>query len=114
MIDFKYKFKSNKNLIMEEVTPEDNVNSIVNLNENNGTFATGIDYIGENKNEKEKEKELTLPPIKNSTPPKSEESKEEVVTIKSPTFFEVYPPQFNPNDLSLPIPVDIIKIKKMH
>ena len=44
---------------MEEVTPIDNINSIVNLNENNGTFATGIDYIGGNK----PDKEVTLPPI---------------------------------------------------
>jgi len=93
---------------MEEITPEDNINSIINLNENNGTFATGIDYVGGNKTEKK----LALPPIKKPTSPRSEESKEEVITIKSPTFFEVYPPQFNPNDLSLPIPVDIIKIKK--
>ena len=93
---------------MEEVTAEDNVNSIVNLNENNGTFATGIDYIGGNK----PEKELTLPPIKKQTPPKEEEPKDEIPTNKSPTFFEVHPPQFDPNNLSLEIPVDIIKIKK--
>ena len=94
---------------MEEVTAEDNINSIVNLNENNGTFATGIDYIGGNK----PEKELTLPPIKKQTPPKEEEEpKEEIPTNKSPTFFEVHPPQFDPNNLSLEIPVDIIKIKK--
>jgi len=93
---------------MEEVTAEDNVNSIVNLNENNGTFATGIDYIGGNK----PEKELTLPPIKKQIPPKEEEPKEEKPINKSPTFFEVHPPQFDPNNLSLDIPVDIIKIKK--
>jgi len=93
---------------MEEVTAEDNVNSIVNLNENNGTFATGIDYIGGNK----PEKELKLPPIKKQTPPKEEEPKDEIPTNKSPTFFEVHPPQFDPNNLSLEIPVDIIKIKK--
>jgi hypothetical protein len=95
---------------MEEVTPPiDNVNSIVNLNENNGTFATGIDYVGGNK----PEKELTLPIIKKQTPPKiDEEPKPEIVLIKSPTFFEIHPPQYDPNYLSLPIPVDIIKIKK--
>ena len=93
---------------MEEVTAEDNVNSIVNLNENNGTFATGIDYIGGSK----PEKELTLPPIKKQIPPKEEEPKEEKPINKSPTFFEVHPPQFDPNNLSLDIPVDIIKIKK--
>jgi hypothetical protein len=94
---------------MEEVTPIDNVNSIVNLNENNGTFATGIDYVGGNK----PEKDLTLPIIKKQTPPKiDEEPKPEIVLIKSPTFFEIHPPQYDPNYLSLPIPVDIIKIKK--
>ena len=34
---------------MEEITPleNNNINSIINLNENNsGGFATGIDYIG--------------------------------------------------------------------
>ncbi len=93
---------------MEEVTPIDDINSIVNLNENNGTFATGIDYIGGNK----PEKEITLPLIKKQTPPKVEEPKPEIILIKSPTFFEVHPPQYDPNNLSLPIPVDIIKIKK--
>ena len=93
---------------MEEVTPPDNINSIVNLNENNGAFATGIDYIGGNK----QEKEITLPPIKKQTPPKLEEAKSEIIIIKSPTFFEVHPPQYDPSNLSLPIPVDIIKIKK--
>ena len=93
---------------MEEVTPLDNVNSIVNLNENNGAFATGIDYIGGNKSEKE----ITLPPIKKQTPPNLEEPKPEISLIKSPTFFEVHPPQYDPSNLSLPIPVDIIKIKK--
>ena len=93
---------------MEEVTPPDNINSIVNLNENNGAFATGIDYIGENK----AEKEITLPPIKKQTPPKLEEPKSDIIIIKSPTFFEVHPPQYDPSNLSLPIPVDIIKIKK--
>ena len=93
---------------MEEVTPIDDINSIVNLNENNGAFATGIDYIGGNK----PEKEITLPLIKKQTPPKAEEPKPEIILIKSPTFFEVHPPQYDPNNLSLPIPVDIIKIKK--
>ena len=93
---------------MEEVTPIDDINSIVNLNENNGAFATGIDYIGGNK----PEKEITLPLIKKQTPPKVEEPKPEIILIKSPTFFEVHPPQYDPNNLSLPIPVDIIKIKK--
>jgi hypothetical protein len=37
---------------MEEVTPINNINSIVNLNENNGSFATGIDYVGGNKTQK--------------------------------------------------------------
>ena len=93
---------------MEEVTPIDDINSIVNLNENNGAFATGIDYIGGNK----PEKEITLPLIKKQTPPKVEEPKPEIILIKSPTFFEVHPPQYDPNNLSLPIPVDIVKIKK--
>ena len=93
---------------MEEVTPPDNINSIVNLNENNGAFATGIDYIGGNKSEKE----ITLPPIKKQTPPKLEEPKSDIIIIKSPTFFEVHPPPYDPSNLSLPIPVDIIKIKK--
>ena len=93
---------------MEEVTPIDNINSIVNLNENNGAFATGIDYIGGNKSEKE----ITLPLIKKQTPPKPEEPKTEKNTNKSPTFFEISPPQYDPNNLSLSIPVDIIKIKK--
>ena len=38
---------------MEEVTPIDNLNNIVNLNKKNGAFATGIYYIGGNKPEKE-------------------------------------------------------------
>ena len=95
---------------MEEVTPIDNINSIVNLNENNGNFATGIDYIGGNK----PEKEVILPPIKKQTPPIPEEPKNDFITnpIKSPTFFEVHPTEYDPRNLSLSIPVDIIKIKK--
>ena len=83
---------------MEEITPieDNNINSIINLNENNaGGFATGIDYIGERK----PSKEVILPPIK----------KEE---NKSKTFFESHPKPYDPNDLSLSIPVDIDKIKK--
>ena len=56
---------------MEEITPieDNNINSIINLNENNaGGFATGIDYIGERK----PSKEVILPPIKKQTPPKEE------------------------------------------
>ena len=93
---------------MEEATPLENVNSIVNLNENNGTFATGIDYIGKNK----PEKELSLPPIKKQPSSKFEDPKPEIILIKSPTFFEIRPPPYDPNNLSLTIPVDIIKIKK--
>ena len=93
---------------MEEVTPPENINSIVNLNENNGAFATGIDYIGGNK----PEKEITLPPIKKQTPPKLDEPKSDIIIVKSLTFFEIHPPQYDPSNLSLPIPVDIIKIKK--
>ena len=93
---------------MEEVTPINNINSIVNLNENNGSFATGIDYVGGNKTQKE----ITLPPIKKQTPPSPQEPKLDIIIIKSPTFFEIHPPQYDPNNLSLPIPVDIIKIKK--
>ena len=93
---------------MEKITPDENINSIINLNENNGTFATGIDYIGGNK----QEKDVTLPVIKKQTPPNIEEPKPEIMTKKSPTFFEIQPPQYDPNNLSLPIPVDIIKIKK--
>jgi hypothetical protein len=90
---------------MEEITSmPDGINSIVNLNENSGGgFATGIDYIGENKTPKE----IILPPIKTPTPPKQEEPKN-----KSETFFEIQVPQYDPNNLSLPIPVDIVKIKK--
>ena len=55
---------------MEEITPnieDNNINSIINLNENNaGGFATGIDYIG---GEKRPSKDLVLPPIKKPTPP---------------------------------------------
>ena len=61
---------------MEEITPleDNNINSIINLNENNsGGFATGIDYIGE----KRPSKEIILPPIKKQTPPKQEEEKKE-------------------------------------
>ena len=95
---------------MEEVTPNDNINSIVNLNENNGTFATGIDYIGGNK----QEKEVILPPIKKQTPPIQEEPKidSNANHIKSPTFFEARPPEYDPKNLSLSISVDIVKIKK--
>ena len=53
---------------MEEITPieNNNINSIVNLNENNaGGFATGIDYIGG----KRPSKDIILPPIKKPTPP---------------------------------------------
>ena len=56
---------------MEEITPieDNNINSIINLNENNsGGFATGIDYIGGRK----PSKEVILPPIKKQTPPKIE------------------------------------------
>ena len=69
---------------MEEVTPIDNINSIVNLNENNGAFATGIDYIGGNKSEKE----ITLPLIKKQTPPKPEEPKTEKILIKVQLFLK--------------------------
>ena len=105
---------------MEEITPlDDNINSIVNLNENNsGGFATGIDYVGDKKSSKD----LILPPIKKQTPPKIEEEKEEIEEKeeeknessknKSETFFEIQIPKFNPENLSLPIPVDIDKIKK--
>ena len=95
---------------MEEITPieDNNINSIINLNENNaGGFATGIDYIGERK----PSKEVILPPIKKQTPPKKEpEIKKE--ENKSKTFFESHPKPYDPNDLSLSIPVDIDKIKK--
>ena len=103
---------------MEEITPiDDNINSIINLNENNsGGFATGIDYIGD----KKPSKEIVLPPIKKQTPPKQEEEKEEKEEevkseskkYKSETFFEVQIPIYNPANLSLSIPVDINKIKK--
>ena len=47
---------------MEVVTPPlYSVNSIVNLNENNRSFTTGIDYVGGNKTPKE----VTFPLIKN-------------------------------------------------
>jgi hypothetical protein len=95
---------------MEEITTieDNNINSIINLNENNaGGFATGIDYIGERK----PSKEVILPPIKKQTPPKEEpEIKKE--ENKSKTFFESHPKPYDPNDLSLSIPVDIDKIKK--
>ena len=100
---------------MEEITPnieDNNINSIINLNENNaGGFATGIDYIGA---EKRPSKELVLPPIKKPTPPiqEEEEQKFEVNIIKSKTFFESHPEPYDPNNLSLSIPVDIKKIKK--
>ena len=100
---------------MEEITPnieDNNINSIINLNENNaGGFATGIDYIG---GEKRPSKELVLPPIKKPTPPiqEEEEKKFEVNIIKSKTFFESHPEPYDPNNLSLSIPVDIKKIKK--
>ena len=100
---------------MEEITPnieDNNINSIINLNENNaGGFATGIDYIG---GEKRPSKDLVLPPIKKPTPPiqEEEEKKFEVNIIKSKTFFESHPEPYDPNNLSLSIPVDIKKIKK--
>ena len=100
---------------MEEITPNiddnNNINSIINLNENNaGGFATGIDYIG---GEKRPSKELVLPPIKKPTPPiQEEETKLEINIIKSKTFFESHPEPYDPNNLSLSIPVDIKKIKK--
>ena len=96
---------------MEEITsmPED-LNNIINLNENKGGgFATGIDYIGENKSSKE----VVLPPIKKQTPPiQKEEPKKEEKKNRSETFFEIQVPAYNPKCLSLPIPVDINKIKK--
>ena len=107
---------------MEEITPieENNINSIINLNENNaGGFATGIDYIGG----KRPSKEVILPPIKKQTPPKQEEEKkdeeekveekkEEKDKNRSETFFEKHPNPYDPKNLSLDIPVDIEKIKK--
>ena len=104
---------------MEEITPleDNNINSIINLNENNsGGFATGIDYIGE----KRPSKEIILPPIKKQTPPKQEEEKkeekepkiEEKDDNKSKTFFEKRPEPYDPKNLSLSFPVDIEKIKK--
>ena len=104
---------------MEEITPleDNNINSIINLNENNsGGFATGIDYIGE----KRPSKEIILPPIKKQTPPKQEEEKKEEKEPKiedkddnkSKTFFEKRPEPYDPKNLSLSFPVDIEKITK--
>ena len=102
---------------MEEITPleNNNINSIINLNENNsGGFATGIDYIGG----KRPSKEVILPPIKKPTPPIEEEEKEEEILdknkpkSKSKTFFEAHPKPYDPKELSLSMPVDIEKIKK--
>ena len=104
---------------MEEITPieNNNINSIVNLNENNaGGFATGIDYIGGTR----PSKDIILPPIKKPTPPIEEEEKEEEeeksdkikTKNKSKTFFEAHPQPYDPKNLSLSMPVDIEKIKK--
>ena len=104
---------------MEEITPieNNNINSIVNLNENNaGGFATGIDYIGG----KRPSKDIILPPIKKPTPPIEEEKEEEEeeksdkikTKNKSKTFFEAHPQPYDPKNLSLSMPVDIEKIKK--
>ncbi len=102
---------------MEEINPleNNNINSIINLNENNsGGFATGIDYIGG----KRPSKEVILPPIKKPTPPIEEEEKEEEILdknkpkSKSKTFFEAHPKPYDPKELSLSMPVDIEKIKK--
>ena len=82
-------------------------------------FTTGVNIIVTKKEkEKEKEKEIILPPIKNPPSLQKEEKKEEeekieeIPIIKSPTFFDITPPKFIQGELSLSIPVDLIKIKK--
>jgi hypothetical protein len=81
----------------------------LNLEENNGAFATGVNIIGQ-------KKEVILPPIRKQTPPKHQQIPTESsiiqVTIDSPTFFEKAIPEYNPNFLSLTIPVDLSKIKR--
>jgi hypothetical protein len=70
---------------------------------------------------KEKEKETILPLITKQTVNQKEEKKEveeesekisEIPSIKSPTFFDITPPKYIQGELSLSIPVDLIKIKK--
>ena len=86
-----------------------NISPNLNLEENNGAFATGVNIIGQ-------KKEVILPPIRKQTPPKQQiiptESSIIQVTIDSPTFFEKAIPEYNPNFLSLTIPVDLSKIKR--
>ena len=110
----KNMFKGTSEEVIEKeeeinLNPEENpINQLgalnpINLNENNGTFATGIDYIKkEDVKEEEKKEEKT----------KEEEELNKMTVKKCPTFFEVHPPIYDPNELSLEIPVDIIKIKK--
>ena len=95
---------------VKEILPNTEKNNPINLNDNNGTFATGIDYVGN-----KPENEVVLPPIKKQTPPPKTDSpalSENFVVVKSPTFFEVHPPQMEPGAPCLPIPVDIVKIIK--
>ena len=56
------------------------------------TFQTGVNIVV-NKSK------VTLPPL-----PSAHQ--------KCPSFFDAVPPTYNPNSLSLPIPVDLFKIKK--
>ena len=80
-------------------------------------FTTGVNIIV-TKKEKEKEKDIILPPITKPPPLQKEEKKEEeekieeIPIIKSPTFFDITPPKYIQGELSLSIPVDLIKIKK--
>lgn len=58
------------------------------------TFQTGVNIIANSNNNK-----VTLPPI-----PQHQ--------TKCPSFFDAVPPTYDPSTLSLPIPVDLLKIKK--
>ena len=58
------------------------------------TFQTGVNIIANSNNNK-----VTLPPIPQHQP-------------KCPSFFDAVPPTYDPSTLSLPIPVDLFKIKK--
>ena len=85
--------------------------------EGNEIFTTGVNIIV-TKKEKEKEKDIILPPITKPPPIQKDEKKEEeekieeIPIIKSPTFFDITPPKYIQGELSLSIPVDLIKIKK--
>ena len=79
----------------------------LNLEENNGAFATGVNIIGQ-----KKEKEVILPPIRKQTPKILSTESSYNLPTNSPTFFDIKIPESTSSTLSLKIPVDLQKIKR--